>query len=59
MLEILDDISRSFEGVNEKYSKGWTWGGNEAIISEIEKGFYKLPGKILFFRVYSKLRSTA
>lgn len=41
--ETLDTISESFETVNERYSKGWTWGGNEAIISQIENGFYKLP----------------
>jgi len=43
LLETLEQISESFESVNEKYSKGWTWGGKEVLISQIENGFYKLP----------------
>ena len=41
------EIQSTYENYDKKYSKGWVWGGKEICISDIEKGFYKLPSKYL------------
>ena len=39
------EIRADYEDFDKKYSKGWIWEGKEAVISEVEDGFYKLPSK--------------
>ena len=42
---MVKEIKLDYEEFDMKYSNGWIWGGKEAVISEVEDGFYKLPSK--------------